>query len=153
MCMILIGLCAYNRLRLHWSLARTVSCAGVCLAAMTASSWFIDDGDAFRLPKFIGYVVAVVSFALAYAYRDQFRSNGVIRHLADMSFSLYVVHFVLGMVVMDLLVRATDRPLVSTVAALVVVVAVSMALHRYVEAPGIRIGKRWATRPVKKPVG
>jgi peptidoglycan/LPS O-acetylase OafA/YrhL len=153
LCMILIGVCVYNRLRNGWSLTSAWLCAGVCFAAMTASSWFIDDGSAHRAAKFVGYVVAVAGFALAYAYRDRFRPNRAIRYIADMVFSLYVVHFVLGMVLIDALVRLTALPLVSTVAAVAVVVGVSAGVHHVVEVPAIRFGKTWRARPVRSGAG
>jgi peptidoglycan/LPS O-acetylase OafA/YrhL len=153
LCMILIGVCIYNHLRNGWSLTSAWLCAGVCFAAMTASSWLIDDGSAYRAAKFAGYVIAVGAFALAYAYRDRFRPNRLIRYIADMVFSLYVVHFVLGMVLIDVFMQLSEQPLISTLAAAAVVVGVSVAVHHVVEVPAIRFGKTWRAGPVRNQRG
>lgn len=141
LCMILAGVCFYNLYCREWGVAKTVVVIATCIAAMTASAVFVNDGGAFRGAKYAGYLCALAAFALLYAYRDRVPANHAIQRLAAMSYSLYAVHFVLGMVLVHALTLATGRPVVAVLGASLVVVVVSLAMHHLVEAPSIRLGK------------
>ena len=152
-CMILAGVCFYNLYRHGWSAAKTAAAVTVCIASMTASAVFIDDGGPFRGAKYAGYLVALVVFVFLYAYRDRVPANPFVERLADMSYSLYAVHFVLGMALVHALTVTTGQPIVAVLGASIVVVVVSLAMHHLVEAPAINLGKAWTAQRVRSRAG
>lgn len=153
LCMILAGVCFYNLYRHGWSVPKTAAAVAVCIVSMTASSIFVYDGAPFRGAKYAGYLAALVIFVLLYARRDRVPANPLVERLAAMSYSLYAVHFVLGMVLVHALTLMTGQPIVAVVAASTIVVLVSLLMHHLVEAPAIRVGKAWNAREVTSRAG
>jgi len=62
------------------------------------------------------------------------------------SYPLYIVHPLLGYVVMRLLMAAGAPYVAALLVAVALVVAVAVVLHRYVEAPSIAFARRLAAR-------
>jgi len=153
LCMILAGVCFYNLYLHRWGAPKTVATIAVCIASMTASAIFVYDGAPFRGAKYAGYLAALVVFTILYVYRDRIPANRFAQRVANMSYSLYAVHFVLGMVLVHTLTLATGQPVVAVLGASIVVVLVSLAMHELVEAPAIQLGKRWNARPIRIGVG
>ncbi len=94
----------------------------------------------------LSYGVAVATFAFAYACPRYFKSNPTLDFLADISYPLYVIHGVAGYAALRLLLDRGVQPS----AALLLVTASSLSaawlLHRLVEMPSQRLGKRLAAR-------
>lgn len=139
--MILIGMCFYNLLRSGWSVPKFVLTAGTCSLSVTACAYYIRDGNPFVAERFLGYVLAGVLFLLAYAYRHRFPESRVIGRLADWSYPIYAIHFVVGAALIGLLTQLTGWASLSTVGGIAIVVALSAVIHHYIEAPGIKLGK------------
>lgn len=91
-----------------------------------------------RLPYFWGLVI----FAVCYLLRDRIALTRPFRFLADISYSLYMVHMLVGCITIRLLMAAGVPYLACLVAALVLVTVVATAMHSCVEAPVIELGKR-----------
>lgn len=153
LCMILAGVCFYNLYRHGWSVPKTVATIAVCMIAMTASAVFVYDGAPFRGAKYVGYLAALTIFTILYTHRARVPANRRIERLAAMSYSLYAVHFILGMVLVHALTVVTGQPIVAILGASVVVVLVSLAMHHLVEAPAIQLGKRLNAQQVKTRAG
>lgn len=149
LCMILAGVCFYNLYRHGWGVPKTAVTIAVCIASMTASAVFVYDGAPFRGAKYAGYLAALVVFTVLYANRDRVPANRFAQRLAAMSYSLYAVHFVLGMVLVHAFTRMTGQPILAVLGATGVVILVSLVMHHLVEAPAIQLGKRWNARPVR----
>ena len=64
------------------------------------------------------------------------------RFLANISYSLYVIHPIAGYVTMRLLTAAGLPYLAAFAIALAFVIGIASAMHVYVEAPTIALGKR-----------
>jgi peptidoglycan/LPS O-acetylase OafA/YrhL len=91
-----------------------------------------------RLP----YMWGLIIFACVYLFRDRVALTAPFRFLANISYSLYLIHPLLGYVTMRLLMAAGLPYLVALPIALTLVIAVASAMYFYVEAPLIGLGKR-----------
>jgi peptidoglycan/LPS O-acetylase OafA/YrhL len=102
---------------------------------------------AMPLPKggqHLPFLSGLIVFVSLYAMRDQVRLTAPFRFLANISYSLYVIHPIVGYVTMRLLM-ATGLPYLAAFAiALAFVIGIAWAMHVYVEAPTIALGKRLA---------
>jgi peptidoglycan/LPS O-acetylase OafA/YrhL len=94
----------------------------------------------------INYVLALSTFAGAYRLRAAFKRHRITDFLANISYPLYVVHGVAGMVALRILM---DRGLPAWLALGIVIpsaLATAWLLHRTVEAPTVALSKRWSSR-------
>jgi peptidoglycan/LPS O-acetylase OafA/YrhL len=91
-----------------------------------------------RLPYFWGLIL----FAGVYFVRDKVTLTRPFRFLADISYSLYLIHALVGYVTIRLLTGVGLPYLASFAVALALVIALATAMHTYVEAPLIVLGKR-----------
>jgi peptidoglycan/LPS O-acetylase OafA/YrhL len=112
-----------------------------CFMASTLTSPFHAVAASYRLAFFWGAVI----FIPCYIFRDRIGLPPPFRFLANISYPLYVVHPLLGYVAMRLLMAAGWPYPPALAAALALVVTVAAAIHVYVEAPSIALGKRLAT--------
>jgi len=74
--------------------------------------------------------------------------------LADMSYSLYIIHLVLmlpffGFFALRYTAGSPTVWLLATIGLLMVTLAVSWLMYRAIEVPGIALGKRLIARPLK----
>lgn len=81
------------------------------------------------------YGWAVGVFALAAAIPERFTDNRMLNYFAAISYPLYVVHCLIGYVVLRLLFDMGWPVLVNQVTAFVLVIALAHILHRVVEKP------------------
>jgi peptidoglycan/LPS O-acetylase OafA/YrhL len=94
----------------------------------------------------INYLLALLTFAAAYALRERFHRHRVFDFLARISYPLYVIHCVSGMVALRILI---DRSVPAWLALAIVTSAMlvlAWLLHRMVEAPTVALSKKWSTR-------
>lgn len=90
------------------------------------------------------YLLGLAIFSLCYLYRDRIALKRPFRFLADISYPLYVVHPLVGYVTMRLLIVSGLPYPLALLAALALIFATAFAIHVYVEAPSIALGKRFA---------
>lgn len=117
---------------------------GQCISALptTTAGQFIYPGPRY-LPT---YVAAAAAFIAFFALRRFFPRIGVLDHLADISFPLYVVHAMLGQALMRVMVEQgwpLDGIFIMTLG---IVWAVSTILHVLVERPTHEFGRRLSYR-------
>ena len=130
--------------------------AAAVVAAALLANWFaeLESLDALTVRYQARSVITLLVFAGAFGLAMAFRRRRVPRVLAWLgmiSYSVYLVHYVLIQLLGPLLAELGDRlpgPAEVPVAAayLGLVVGVSWLTYRFVELPGQRLGKRWAHR-------
>lgn len=97
----------------------------------------------------ITFAWSLCTFLLAWRLEERLRPGRATRLLADTSYSLYLLHGIVGVAVLDRLVPLTGYwPALAV--ALAVVAAVVLALHRWVERPLQDLGRRLSS-PVRPP--
>jgi peptidoglycan/LPS O-acetylase OafA/YrhL len=85
--------------------------------------------------------VALIVFAVAYAYRSRFRPSVILDGLAAISYPLYLVHALFGFTLLSFLMMAWRIPyLYSAIIAFLSSGALAYALHCLVERPSVRLG-------------
>jgi peptidoglycan/LPS O-acetylase OafA/YrhL len=141
----LIGVGFYQHFEgiLSWP---ALAARSVLLFALFAASWSIGPlKEQFPAITWF-YADAAIVFAAAYRLRHWFRPVKVLDFLGDISYPLYVTHWLIGFTMLKLLMGRgmAFGPAVSVV--LVAVTVLSWLLHRLVELPTQRLGKRLAAR-------
>jgi peptidoglycan/LPS O-acetylase OafA/YrhL len=91
-----------------------------------------------RLPYMLGLTI----FASIYVLRDRVNLTRPFRFLADISYSLYLVHPLLGYVTMRLLMAYGVPYMLAFPVALALVIGLATLMYQIVEAPLIALGKR-----------
>ncbi len=140
-----IGTCFYNLYRGHWS-ARTFAlttallCGGFILAVGASENQSI---GTFLL---VNYTLALLIFGIIYRLRDRLRYSRLLDFLANISYPLYVVHAVPGYVLLTILYGILPNPLIDVALTFALIVPVAYLLHRYIEVPSNRMGRRAAGR-------
>jgi peptidoglycan/LPS O-acetylase OafA/YrhL len=88
------------------------------------------------------YLWGLIIFGSLYALRNKITLARPFRFLADISYSLYVIHPLVGYVTMRLLMAAGLPYLPAFAVALALVIGIAWMMHLYVEVPMIALGKR-----------
>lgn len=108
----------------------------ICLLA------YKDEGIRYWL----SYQVAILTFVICIATRHLIcRSNignKIGQFLADCSYSVYLLHGTIGLVTARVVYANTTNALLTTVCAFSITLILSYLTYRFIEHPGIRIGKR-----------
>lgn len=140
----LIGVSFYNLFRRYWMPRKTfvVICILLGLIAVHLAATGFQE---FRLWSF-SYVYALAIFGLAYLYRNELWRNKILNFFADISYSLYMNHQVLGYVLIATFIPVVRSNYGAGVVALIIVVAISYLVHRLVEKPTMLLGKKYASR-------
>jgi peptidoglycan/LPS O-acetylase OafA/YrhL len=140
----LIGSVLYAHYRSLITLRQTafgVAFLFACFVIATLISPFPSMGAGYRLAFFWGAAI----FISCYIFRDRIHLTAPFRFLADVSYPLYVIHPLVGYVAMRLLMAGGLPYPPAFVAALTLVFIIATAIHVYVEAPSIALGKRLST--------
>lgn len=105
------------------------------VAALVIAVWLCFDRTVYTWQWIGGYAVAMAVFAIAYAMRDRVKSFWLTSHLANISYPLYVVHALLGYVVMYWVISQGYGAYTAILAAATVSYVVAVVLHLAVEKP------------------
>jgi peptidoglycan/LPS O-acetylase OafA/YrhL len=123
--------------------------AGACLATggvlllLFALQWAGGVMAAQTGPGLVAYGAALAVFALLFARREAIRRVPPgLDALARISYPLYVVHGVAGYAVIRLMLEAGAPPLAAILLATLLALATATLLHRVVELPTQRLGRR-----------
>jgi len=96
------------------------------------------------------YLLAIGIFVICWAKRAMFeKSNTAMRvlgWLGDWSYGIYLMHGTLLILIAEPLKRQTGNVWLTTLGTLPVLLLTSWLLHRFIEAPMIRIGKQLTRR-------
>ncbi len=91
----------------------------------------------------MNYAYAALVFSALYAIRTAVKPSVLLDFLAAISYPLYLIHFLTGFAVIQLLTSWNIDPVVATALALGVSVALATLLHFAIELPSQRIGRRF----------
>ena len=89
----------------------------------------------------INYIYAAVVFSVMYALRRYARPSRVLDYFAAISYPLYLVHFLVGFTLLQVLLDHHIDVTLGTLTAFVAVIALATGLHYVVEVPSQRFGK------------
>lgn len=138
---LLIGWLFHLRFFLNGSMRKLIV-ATVILFAIFAFNLYRSVYFAELFPKMVfNYFIAVVVFSLAYSYRKLFRRNRILDWLADISYSMYASHALLGYSVSYFLyLNEVPVELVPVVTVLICIVTAS-GIFRLIENRSKNWGK------------
>ncbi|MFJ4157059.1 acyltransferase family protein [Pseudomonas sp. NPDC089752] len=88
------------------------------------------------------YLYGFIVFTFSYLFRGYFRPFAPLDFIANISYSIYVLHSIIGYLSIRILMDQGLSFPVSGLLTLIFVVALSYALHRLVEVPTMHLGKR-----------
>lgn len=142
LCFMFIGMCFYNLFRGRWGPWKFGLVAAACTGLFVWSTLGGIAPAIFQRQVLVGFTIALLLFVGCYALRARIPYGRTADVAADISYPLYAVHYVVGGLLLVGLYRLYPAPLVDTVVVLAVVVVMSWAVHRWVEVPLTRAGKR-----------
>jgi peptidoglycan/LPS O-acetylase OafA/YrhL len=138
-----VGVCFYNLFRGHWGWRRFAATAGVLLCLHGLALQLSAEGPLW--PYFwTGYGLALAIFGGCYLLRARLPRSRPVNFLANISYPLYVVHQVVGFVLLRIFYRLHPVPVLNAFEALACVLVLAYGLHRVVELPSNDLGKRVA---------
>jgi peptidoglycan/LPS O-acetylase OafA/YrhL len=115
---------------------------GVGLFLMFCTLWWCSVYRA-EFESAINYLLALLTFTVAYGLRGRFRRHRVTDFLANISYPLYVIHCVAGMAALRILI---DQNMPAWLALVIVTASALISawlLHRTVEVPARSLSKKW----------
>jgi peptidoglycan/LPS O-acetylase OafA/YrhL len=158
-----VGVCFYNLFRRHWSRRRFAATAGILLGlhvvalGISANGWWFSISPAVAdwwKNYLTGYGIALVIFGGCYLARAYLPRARPLDFLANVSYPLYIVHQIVGFVLLEVFYQLHPVPVLNACEALACVLVIAYAMHRFVELPSNVLGKRvaaWRRRPVLAP--
>ena len=90
------------------------------------------------------YALALLTFMFAYTFPYFFKANSLSLFLANISYPLYIIHCIPGYVFLRILLDKRFSPGISLVMVSTVIMIFSWFLHRFIEQPFQRLGKKLA---------
>ncbi|CAD7543764.1 acyltransferase [Aeromonas hydrophila] len=105
--------------------------------------WYIGPASA-GITVAWSYAFALLTFIFAFTYQSFFKSNKFFDFLADISYPLYVIHGVAGYVALRILLDLGMKAWMSLLIVTGGCIFLSLVLHKLVEKPSQRIGKKLA---------
>ena len=139
---ILIGVAFHEHYRGSWrtgtSIAVGAGLAGLFAVCLYHGPFPDDQPEAFGVSS----LAALGLFGGLYLVRNRLRYVRSLDWLADVSYPLYLVHTIVGWVLMSALHRLIPSYAVVLPLTLAAVVGLAWAIHRWVELPTTRLGRR-----------
>lgn len=148
----LVGVVLSAASRGHLDRPAAAGCVVALLAVHTvllSTSSILVTSLTYRL-TFLG---AALVFVALWAFAGRWGGSRVTSALADVSYPLYVVHPVLGYALIATLTSRDVPAAVAVLAAALAALGAAWVLHRTVEVPTHRVGRRWARRLSPQPSG
>jgi peptidoglycan/LPS O-acetylase OafA/YrhL len=130
----------YRKLLRSWQVIAGVIFLVGCYQAAVSAAPLPELATDRRVP----YLWGLAIFACLYFMRDSVTLTRPFRFLADISYSLYLVHPLFGYVTMRLLMAHGAPYIVALPVALSLVIGLATIMYLYVEAPLIAFGKRFS---------
>jgi peptidoglycan/LPS O-acetylase OafA/YrhL len=92
------------------------------------------------------YAFALLTFSFAYSFPKLFKSNRVFDFLADISYTLYVIHGVAGYVALRIMLDMGFKAWSSLLIVTSTCLFLSWLLHILIESPSQKLGKQLAAK-------
>jgi peptidoglycan/LPS O-acetylase OafA/YrhL len=94
----------------------------------------------------LSYQIAILTFLLCFSARHLISrsdlANKIGQFLADCSYSVYLLHGTIGMAIARSIYAATSNAWLTLICAFAITIILSYLTYRFIEYPGIKIGKR-----------
>jgi len=142
LCFMFTGLCFYNLFRGRWGPMKCSAVAGACSGLFVWSTWGGIAPTIYQRQVLVSFTIALLLFIGCYALRARIPYGRTADFAADISYPLYALHYVVGGLLLVGLYRLYPVPLLDTVVVLAAMVVMSWVIHRWVEVPLNRAGKR-----------
>jgi len=139
---ILIGLAFHEHSRGTWT-ARSCAAVGAGLVGLFAICLYNGPFTGNQPLIFLASTLcALAVFTLLYLVRDLLPYVRPLDWLADVSYPLYLIHTVIGWILMHFFYRYVASYVVVVPLTVAIVIALAGLVHRYVEVPTNRLGRR-----------
>jgi peptidoglycan/LPS O-acetylase OafA/YrhL len=86
------------------------------------------------------YAFALLTFMFAYSFPNFFKANPIFNFLANISYPLYVIHGIMGYVILRIMLEVGYKEWVSLLATFGMAMSISWLIHRLIERPSQRFG-------------
>lgn len=138
-----MGTSLYNWNKKNWGLAKTLA----TILALLSINYF----SVMHNPKwaeeayltFYGSIYALSAFAILLFVNDYLPYNKLLDKIAQASYPLYLVHGFVGYVTFFIAYKAWHQLGLALAVAVMVVVIATILIHKYIELPSIKLGKRY----------
>lgn len=94
----------------------------------------------------VSYIYALAFIGLIYYLRTDMNCPRIIQFFSSISYPLYIVHALIGYILMSYLIMNKANPYVALLLSLIIVIIISCLLHFTVEKYSIVFGKRICSR-------
>jgi len=139
----LIGVLFYQHVTQRIS-SRALVIRSLLSLAVFSASWAMGPQQGQFPGVTVWYYCALAVFGLCYALRARFRPLKLLDFFADISYPLYCVHSLFGYCLMKVLIDCGMRYGFAVLCTLAAAVALAWLLHKLVEQPTNRLGRRLA---------
>ena len=144
---IFVGVAFHQHYRGRWSATTAVAMGGGLLAAF-AASLLAGPFPGNQAGLYLGSGVAALAvFWPLYVWRERVPEVRALDALANISYPLYLIHTVVGWVLLRALFDEIPNFFVAVPLALAASIAVATVIHRLVELPSNALGRRIVARP------
>ncbi|ARB91197.1 acyltransferase family protein [Legionella longbeachae] len=92
------------------------------------------------------YALALLTFMFAYTFPHFFKTNRLVKFLADISYPLYIIHCIGGYVFLRILLDKGFNTGVSLILVSAVAIIVSWLVHLFIEKPSQILGRKFAAK-------
>jgi peptidoglycan/LPS O-acetylase OafA/YrhL len=138
---ILLGICWHHAFTGEWSRRTSVAVGGL-IGLMWLLCVHVGPMQTAEPIVRVSSIAALLVFAAAFAARDSLRRSVAVDKLANVSYPLYLVHAIIGYILLSNLISWTGQFYVSLAITLGVVVGLASFLHRAIETRTIALGRR-----------
>ncbi len=136
-----IGICFYNFYMSHWSTRVFLSTTGILIAIFLLDV-LLSPSPVLVIPVSYNYMFALVVFSLCYFFRDKLPYSKVLDFLATLSYPIYIIHGVIGYILLTVLVTHNVNFYIALVIVFFIIVSLAYLLHKTVEMPANKLGKQ-----------
>ncbi len=91
-----------------------------------------------------GYWIALLIFYLSFVARARFHPSKILSHFADISYPLYATHALTGYALLYFLVKNNVPPWGAVAFTFLIIYALSVLIHLFLEKPALHYGRRIA---------
>ncbi|MDX6556496.1 MAG: hypothetical protein QOD86_2691 [Miltoncostaeaceae bacterium] len=142
MAFMFVGLCFFNLFRERWSPLKFVGMSLAVGAAFIVSNEHAPDLQLFQDQILMSFGIGFAVFALTFAVRDWIPYSRTWNLIADVSYPLYTLHWVIGVMLITELYKLHPVPVLNVAESFVIIFGLAYLAHRYIEAPLTEFGKR-----------